>query len=145
MPDGGLPDAAREPRGVLDAGVVLARLDPSRRSHKAVRELFDRCTQGKIRLMLSMVNLAEALQYARDYQTSTGFDLIAALRSYDVALHSPDLPVVRRVAELAVIHDASLGDRFAMATAQINKSRLYTTDPTLLKYCRQRKLPVTHF
>ena len=47
--------------------------------------------------------------------------------------------------ELAVIHDASLGDRFAMATAQINKSRLYTTDPTLRKYCRQRKVPVTYF
>lgn len=145
MPNGKPPDSVKKPRGVLDAGVVLARLDRRRRSHKAVRTLFDRCARGQIRLVLSMVNLAEALQHARDYEASSGLDVVAFLRGHDVVLHSPDVQIVRRVAELAAMDDVSLADRFVMATAQILSSRLYTTDPTLLRLCQQRRLPVTHF
>jgi len=131
--------------GVVDAGVVLARLDRRRRSHGRIAELFQRSALGRIALYLSVVNLAEVLQHGRRYSEATGVDLVAFVAAFRVNLHRPDVDVVRRVARLAEIEDTSLADRFAAATAEALDARLYTTASTLATALRRRKVPVTRF
>lgn len=138
--------ASRNPAvGVVDAGVVLARLDRRRRSHGRIAELFQRSAHGQIALYLSVVNLAEVLQHGRRYSDATGVDLVAFVTVFRVNLHRPDVDVARRVAGLAALEDMSLADRFAAATAEALDARLYTTDGTLATALERRKVPVTRF
>ena len=129
--------------GVLDAGVVLTRLDRRRRAHPAVVALFDRSARHGDRLHISVVNLAEVLHHARDYTEATGIDPVAVLRACGVAIDSPDIEAARRVARLASLADTSLADRFALATALMRHARLHTTDTTLAGFARRLRVPVT--
>ena len=135
----------RVPEGVLDAGVVLVRIDSRRRSHAEVVRLFRRSESGAVRLSVSAVNLAEAFQHSREYAAATGLDLVSLLTAFRVAVHAPDAEVARRVAALAALPDSSLADRFAAATAEALGARLYTTDVALARALRKRRLPVTLF
>jgi predicted nucleic acid-binding protein len=128
--------------GVLDAGVVLARLDPGRRGHAALRRVLVTGDRSR-RWLISAVNLAEALQHARDWERATGADLMAVLSAFGVAVHSPDVPTARRVAALADEPDLSLGDRFVLATADRARARLWTTDTEVAAAARRMKLAVT--
>jgi predicted nucleic acid-binding protein len=129
--------------GVLDAGVVLARLDRRRRSHAEIAALLNESSKGRVRLWISVVNLAEVLEHSRDYRRATGLDPVALLEAFRVTIHSPDLETARRVAELSTIEDASLGDRFAVATADVLGARLYTTDRALGSALRKHRRNVT--
>lgn len=129
--------------GVVDAGVVLTRLDRRRRSHGAAVTLFESAARGTRRLHLSSVNLAEALQHAREYERATGVDVIAVLTSFNVIVTTPEIDTARRVAELGVLADASLADRFARATAQTLSARLHTTDRVLARLARRCHIPTT--
>jgi predicted nucleic acid-binding protein len=120
--------------GVLDAGVVLARLDPTRRGHRRAVALLG--AGRRAGLHISSVNLAEALQHSRDYSRATGVDMVALLESFAVSIHSPGVEVSRRVAALSVWPGASLADRFATATAECLRARLYTTDRELAALAR---------
>lgn len=124
---------------------MLARLDRRRRAHARIAELFDRCRQGDLMLHLSVVNLAEVLQHGRPYADATGLDLITLLSAFRVQLHRPDATVARRAAELASLEDASLGDRFAIATAEVLGARLYTTDTTLAAMRSRLRVSLTRF
>jgi|GEM_PF-944500 len=132
-------------KGVLDAGVVLVRLDRRHRSHQRVVDLFTRCANSDVSLLISAVNLAEVLEHARRYAENTGLDPVALLSSVRISVHSPDVDTARRVAELAGLPDASLADRFALATAELTGSRLYTTDHPLAAVARRRRVAVTLF
>ena len=134
---------ASESVGVVDAGVILTRLDRRRRSHVATVALFESSARGAMRLHISVVNLAEALQHSRAYAEATGVDLIAVLAGFDVMLAAPDVNVARRVALLSALGDASLADRFALATAQDLNARLHTTDRVLAGLARRCRLPTT--
>jgi hypothetical protein len=79
--------------------------------------LFASGARGAARLHISIVNLAEALQHSRAYSEATGVDLIAVLGGFDVTITAPDVDIARRVTDLSVLGDASLADRFALATA----------------------------
>jgi predicted nucleic acid-binding protein len=81
--------------GVLDAGVVLTRLDRRRRSHPRVVALFDRCSRGDVLLYLSTVNLAEVLRHTRAYSDATGLDLVAMVTGFRIQLHLPDAEIAR--------------------------------------------------
>lgn len=129
--------------GVVDAGVILARLDRRRRSHAATVRLFASGARGTARLHVSVVNLAEALQHARTYTEATGVDLVAVLAGFDVKIVAPDVDVARRVARLGTLRDASLADRFALATAEALDARLHTTDRVLAGLARRCRLPTT--
>ena len=129
--------------GVVDAGVILTRLDRRRRSHAAAVALFESGGRGAIRLHMSIVNLAEALQHSRSYREATGVDLVAVLGGFDVTIALPDVDIARRVADLSVLGDASLADRFALATAQALGARLHTTDRVLAGLARRCRLPTT--
>ena len=131
--------------GVLDAGVVLARLDPSRRGHRRAIALLDPGASRRAALHISAVNLAEVLQHSRGYTRDTGVDLVALLESFSVSVHAPDAEVARRVAALAAWPEVSLADRFAAATAQHLRARLYTTDGVLATGARRHGLACTHF
>jgi predicted nucleic acid-binding protein len=89
---------------------------------------------------MSTVNLAEVLQHGRAYSRDTGVDLVALLESFAVAAHALDLEVARRVAALAGWPEASLADRFAAATAEQRRARLYTTDSVLATAARRHGL-----
>jgi hypothetical protein len=89
------------------------------------------------------VNLAEVLQHAHPYTKATGIDPITVLRASRIAIDSPGLDVARGVARLGSIDDASLADRFAIATAQILGARLHTTDTSLATIGRRLRVPVT--
>ena len=129
--------------GVVDAGVILTRLDRRRRSHAAAVALFESGGRGPTRLHMFIVNLAEALQHSRSYREATGVDLIAVLGGFDVTIALPDVDIARRVADLSVLGDASLADRFALATAQALGARLHTTDRMLAGLARRCRLPTT--
>jgi len=129
--------------GVLDAGVVLARLDPSRRGHRRAIALLDPGASRRAALHMSTVNLAEVLQHGRAYSRDTGVDLVALLESFAVSAHAPDVEVARRVATLATWPEVSLADRFAAATAEHLRARLYTTDSVLATAARRHGLACT--
>jgi predicted nucleic acid-binding protein len=129
--------------GVVDAGVVLTRLDRRRRSHAAAVALFASGARGAARLHMSVVNLAEALQHSRAYREATGTDLIAVLRWFGVIIATPDVDIARSVADLSALEDASLADRFALATTQALGARLHTTDRVLAGLARRCRLPTT--
>jgi len=129
--------------GVLDAGVVLARLDPTRRGHRRAIALLDPGASRRAALHISAVNLAEALQHSRAYSRETGVDLVALLSSFAVSVHAPDVEVARRAAALAAWPEASLADRFAAATAEHLRARLYTTDGVLAAAARRHGLACT--
>jgi len=129
--------------GVLDAGVVLARLDPARRGHRRAIALLDPGASRRAALHISAVNLAEALQHGRAYSRDTGVDLVALLASFAVSVHAPDAEVARRVAGLATWPEVSLADRFAAATAEHLRARLYTTDGVLATAARRHGLACT--
>ena len=129
--------------GVVDAGVILTRLDRRRRSHAAAVALFESGGRGTTRLHMSIVNLAEALQHSRSYSEATGVDLVAVLAGFDVTITVPDVAIARRVADLSVLGDASLADRFALATTQALGARLHTTDRVLAGLTRRCRLPTT--
>ena len=129
--------------GVLDAGVVLARLDPSRRGHRRAIALLDPGASRRAALHMSTVNIAEILQHGRTYSRDTGVDLVALLESFAVSAHAPDIEVARRVAALAAWPEVSLADRFAAATAEQLRARLYTTDGVLATAARRHGLACT--
>jgi predicted nucleic acid-binding protein len=92
---------------------------------------------------MSTVNLAEVLQHGRAYSRDTGVDLVALLESFAVSAHAPDVEVARRVAALAAWPEVSLADRFAAATAEHLRARLYTTDSVLATGARRHGLACT--
>jgi predicted nucleic acid-binding protein len=139
------PVSVKRRRGVLDAGVLIGRLDPRRRGHAEISGLLDRSAQGSVSLYMSVVNLAEVLQHSRGYIKATGVDPISLLEGFRIAIHLPDVALARRVAELASLEDTSLADRFAAATAEALGARLYTTDSALASALKPRRLPVTLF
>ena len=130
--------------GVLDAGVVLARLDPSRHGHRQMVALLDPGGSRRVPLWISAVNLSEVLQHSRTYSRETGVDLVALLASFSVSVHAPDAEVARRVAALAVWPEVSLAERFAAATAEHLRARLYTTDGVLASAARRHGLACTY-
>jgi predicted nucleic acid-binding protein len=129
--------------GVVDAGVVLTRLDRRRRSHAAAVALFASGARGAAHLHMSVVNLAEALQHSRAYREATGTDLVAVLRGFGVIMAAPDVDIAHRVADLSALEDASLADRFTLATTQSLGARLHTTDRVLAGLARRCRLPAT--
>lgn len=137
--------AANATVGVLDAGVVLRRLDQRRRRHAAACALFDGASRRAIALYISIVNLAEVLEHSAVYTVATGLDPVALLDGFQIEVHSPDVHVARSVARLADLPDLSLADRFAMATAQVLNARLHTTDPILADAARRRRVPVSRY
>lgn len=137
------PGFGNAPVVVLDAGVPLAQRHPRHRAHTRAKELLERGRRGRARLVMSVVNLAETLQHSRAYERETGVDVVALLRSFGVSFERPDVAVARRVAELADLPEASLGDRFAAATAPAHRGRLVTTDSSLAAALRRRGFPVT--
>jgi hypothetical protein len=96
-----------------------------------------------VRLHVSVANLAEALQHARAYAEDTGIDLVAMLAAFQVTITSPDVEIARRVAHLGPTSDASLADRFALATTQALGARLHTTDRVLAALARRLGIAVT--
>lgn len=131
--------------GVLDAGVVIVCLNTDHRSHSKVADLFHRCCRGDVRLFISAVNLAEALHHSRDYTRGTGLDPVLFLAGFGIEVHAPEADTARRVAELATLEDASLADRFAVATTEHMGGRLYTTDHALAAGARKLRIPTTLF
>jgi predicted nucleic acid-binding protein len=129
--------------GVVDAGVILTRLDRRRRSHEATVRLFALSARGSAALSMSVVNLAEALEHSEAYAVATGVDVVALLTGFGVTITPPDVDVARRVARLRHLDDASLADRFAIATTQTLGARLHTTDRTLAGFARRCRVPVT--
>lgn len=130
---------------VLDAGVVLTRLDATRRGAREVDRLFRVAERGPGSLLLSTVNLAEVLEHSADYMKDTGIDMVALLESMGVRFHSPDASAARRAARLSRLAGLSLADRFAVATAELLSARLHTSDRELAAAVRRARLrvPVT--
>ena len=72
-----------------------------------------------------------------------GVDLVTLLESFAVSVHAPDVEVARRVAALAAWPEVSMADRFAAATAEWLRARLYTTDGFLATATRPHGLACT--
>jgi hypothetical protein len=89
------------------------------------------------------VNLAEALAHGRVFSEATGVDIVAMLTAFGVTVVSADADMAVRVASLGRLDDASLADRFALATAQMLDARLHTTDRALAGIAHRVRIPAT--
>jgi len=109
--------------------------------------LFERSARRRVSLHISAVNLAEAIEHARDYTRETGTDVVSLLESFGIAIHSPGVEAARKAAALAFLRSLSMADRFAAGTAELLGARLYTTDSALAAALRKRRVapPVTLF
>jgi predicted nucleic acid-binding protein len=143
MPHGETRGHAKRTAGVLDAGVVLARLDRRRQGHDQVVRLFASAARQRLDLHLSIVTLAELMCHAAPYMTAVGLDPLLLLRSFNIALHSPDHETARQAATCVAAGDLSLAESFAAATAAQMGARLYTTDADLATVCDRLGLRVT--
>ncbi len=124
---------------VVDAGVVLSHLDARRPGHVEAAALFARVARGEVALHVSLVNLAEVLTHARGYIQDIGADPVALVAGVGGSFAAPDVTTARLVATLADLPDASLADRFLVATAIQLGARIYTTDATLAAAVKARK------
>jgi predicted nucleic acid-binding protein len=127
--------------GVLDAGVAIGWLQRRHRSFSKLAKLFTACREGKLRLVISVVNLAEVLIHTAEVSRVTGIDAVVLLRASAVEVLPPDEAVARRVAKLRT----SLADGFAAATALELGARLHTTDAELVRRLRGVGLSVTRY
>ena len=129
--------------GVLDAGIVMAALNTNDSRHADVRALLRRSTDGTLMLAMSTVNLAEVLMLSRSVTRESGVDVLEVLSAANVQLDAPGTGIARKVAALHDPGRLSLADRFALATAQELRARLYTTDDALAKAAGSLKFPAT--
>lgn len=121
---------------VLDADVVIAALDQADSHHPStVRGLKAMLVDGT-RLLLSLVNYAEALvRPAEDAGTlRAASDAIATLR---IELVAPTALISRDAARLRSATGISLADGFALATALARDSTLATYDRDVRKAARR--------
>ena len=127
--------------GVIDAGIAIGWMSDRQRSIARIQALFDAGREGRLRLVISAVNLAEVLIHTADLTRATGVDPVALLRHQRVEVHRPDEAVARRVAKLPT----SLADGFAAATALELGGRLHTTDRDLAVQLKWSGLSVTQY
>jgi len=127
--------------GVVDAGIVIGWLQRRHRSLRRIETLMTACRRGRLRLAISVVNLAEVLIHTRELARATGVDPVALVRACGVQIHLPDESVARRVAQLPT----SLADGFAAATAQELGARLHTTDAELARRLDRTRLPISRY
>ncbi len=136
QPSGSVPSV-----GVLDAGVVIGWILHLPRSKARLDALYDSSRAGRVRLVLSVVNLAEAHKHTASSEKEAGTDILALLRAHRVEIHTPTEDTARRVSRLRT----SLGDAFAAATALELRARLHTTDEELVKALRGTGLAITRY
>ncbi|MBI3181450.1 MAG: PIN domain-containing protein [Myxococcales bacterium] len=127
--------------GVVDAGVALGWILRRPQSLSAIEALFRSCLAGKLRLVVSAINLAEIYRHTSQFTRATGLDPLVSLRASGVEVHRPDEAVAKRASALR----ASLADAFAAATALELGARLYTTDSELVRQLRGLDLAVTKY
>ena len=126
---------------VIDAGIAIGWIQGRHRSGAKLDRLFGAGREGRIDLVISIVNLAEVLIHTADLSRATGVDAVALLAANRVRFHSPDEVIARRVAKL----HTSLADGFAAAAAQELGARLHTTDMELIRQLRGARLAITHY
>lgn len=127
--------------GVLDASVAVGWIRGGHRSADRIDKVFDASRQGKLKLVISTVNLAEVLKHTAEWSRATGGDAVALLRGAAVELVLPDEAVARRAAKLPL----SLGDSFAAATVLELGGRLHTADRELVRQLKRTRFPVTAY
>lgn len=127
--------------GIIDAGIAIGWMQGRHRAAKRLDRLFASCRDGRVTLVVSVVNLAEVLLHTADLSRATGVDAVVLLRASGVRVHSPDEATARRVARLR----SSLADAFAAATAQELGARLHTTDRDLVRQLRGARLAITRY
>ena len=111
------------------------------RGQKQLDRLYEHSRDGKVRLYISTVNLAEALIHTHEVSLHAGVDTVVFLKACGVRLHEPDEAIARRVAKLPT----ALADGFAVATAQELGARLHTTDSELIKQLRGKRIAISHY
>ena len=132
-----------KPVAVLDADIVLARLEQGHRVHGRATNLFSRVADGNLEAFISAVNFAEVQAHSLEYRRLSGLNVISFLAASKISIHAPGVEVAERVADMAGESRLSLADRFAAATAEFLSARLYTTDAGLARAMTRRRVPVT--
>jgi predicted nucleic acid-binding protein len=126
---------------VLDTDVVIAALDRGDSHHRAAAKTVRALIAAETRLLLSLINYAEALvKPAEDGATlRTAVDAIAAL---GIALVAPT-PVIARNAARYRLLNVSLADGFAMATAEAHKASLASFDRRVRRAAEEAGLEIS--
>lgn len=121
---------------VLDADVVIAALDRADSHHRSAARALKAMLADGTRLLLSLVNYAEALVRPADNAETLGAacDAIATLR---IELVAPTAQISRDAARLRSSAGISLPDAFALATALARDSTLATFDRDVRKAARR--------
>ena len=127
--------------GVLDAGVAIGWIRRSHRSQAELDRRFALGQSGRLKLHLSVMNLAAVFSKLAELSKATGADPLAILKGVKVQVHIPDERVARTVSKLPT----SLADGFAAATAQTLSARLHTTDGELVRQLKGTGIRVTHY
>jgi predicted nucleic acid-binding protein len=125
---------------VLDADVVIAVLDRSDAHHRSAARAVTRMLDDGNRLLLSLVNYAEALVRPAERADTlrTAVDAIAAL---GLELIAPTALVAREAARLRT-SGVTLPDAFALATALSRDASLAAFDAGVRRAAREAGLQV---
>jgi predicted nucleic acid-binding protein len=119
---------------VLDADVVIAALDRADAHHRAAARTLKRLVGERTRLLLSLVNYAEAL--VRPGEDDITFRAaLDALDAMGIELVPPTAAIARDAARLRS-SGISLPDGFALATAMAHDTKLAAFDSRVRRVAR---------
>jgi predicted nucleic acid-binding protein len=118
---------------ILDSWALMAWLKGQAPASRRVRELLEDAAAGRVRLIMSMINVGEVyylLTKSGQGQAAEEFlhDLGSAM---PIELHLPDRDCILEAARLKGKYPISYADAFAAATALLHDAPLVTGDPEL--------------
>ncbi len=124
--------AARSPSKLLDAWAALAWLRDQPPASDTVETLWRQARTGKIRLIMSVVNLGEVFYITAKTQGLESAELILEeMQQMPLEVHPAPNGLVIEAARLKGRHAISYADAFALATAVREKACVVTGDPEL--------------
>lgn len=115
-------------RVVLDASAMMAFFE-DRAGAQIVEELMERAIEGKVQLMMSVINWGEV--YYSTWRTqgeAVAKAAVARIAELPIEVVLPDLDATRLAAELKAQHKIPYADAFAATLAQSRKASLATSD-----------------
>src|SRR3990167_9468892 len=127
---------------ILDSYAILVFLQ-GEKGHNRVKQYLDDASEERIKLFISIINLAEVFyKLARKVGEAETMKIISSLRKLDLEIVSATDALVFRAAEIKAQYPISLADCFAVVLARQQKAPILTGDPEFKKVAKFVKISV---
>jgi len=121
--------SSEKPVYVLDSFALLAYLN-GETGMERVREILEEATRGQNRVLLSMINLGEALYIIeREVGLVQAQAVLAAIEQLPIEILPATRDAVLAAAHIKANHQLAYADAFAVASAQEFSAVVLTGDP----------------